>query len=690
MFSDAYPACPFPKSFTYQIKKLGEADQKCSSLTDSAEDIKMFDSPDRDSEDFERSLKKTMDCIAQVCDTTVPDKTPLKSECPSSSSPEKTDKKAPPTTPPTLQESGIPRPHFMENLPSERSGVGPMSSKKYSTPPHHPYSRHIRRGPEKQIPQYQSEVLPSYTSDLRPQYPDSGSNPNNGCNSDDKSNPDNRYATDTRSTDTRSTDIRSTDSRFNPSATDPRKGPTNPEHFIFPECTSDLQQEFFMFYMQKCLKQQQMEPPPYSSIGAPGMSAPGMQVSTQQREAEKKFVDSTTSPINPRYFENKENTIPSSTISCSTIPSSTIPSSTLPSYNLPPPPEGQKGNGEDSCIFGTDTNNEQELKPQKLHFSFPSSTPPPPPQTPNLTTPIMGPSMDAALGPSPSFYHPPTSAEYRGSNASYSVPHHSVPLHSVPAFSGLPHSGTVFPHVSTSQSAHSQSGHVPLSPHVGVPPLSTPPPKEHDTNERDEHLPRYLKPPNLPPHLFPDTRSFQNPPHHPPRSANLPPQSFYPMGNNHLTRSESDNVRPKSACVRTDFSNFPDKAIPENLAATYMPPPDCYNKPSSEMNKPFNKPFIPTSDFLASSSHKFSFKDTLGKMLSKKRSNCEAINPTGKRTKFTAEQVRILEHFYLSVNKYVTGSNKGTLCQVTGLELNTILMWFQNKRAREKKQKTNN
>ena len=33
---------------------------------DSTEDIKMFDSPERDSEDFERSLKKTMECIAQV------------------------------------------------------------------------------------------------------------------------------------------------------------------------------------------------------------------------------------------------------------------------------------------------------------------------------------------------------------------------------------------------------------------------------------------------------------------------------------------------------------------------------------------------------------------------------------------------------------------------------------------------
>ena len=38
-----------------------------AALPDSTEDIHMFDSPERDSEDFERSLKKTMECIAQVC-----------------------------------------------------------------------------------------------------------------------------------------------------------------------------------------------------------------------------------------------------------------------------------------------------------------------------------------------------------------------------------------------------------------------------------------------------------------------------------------------------------------------------------------------------------------------------------------------------------------------------------------------
>ena len=124
-----------------------------------------------------------------------------------------------------------------------------------------------------------------------------------------------------------------------------------------------------------------------------------------------------------------------------------------------------------------------------------------------------------------------------------------------------------------------------------------------------------------------------------------------------------------------------DKAIPDNLAAGYLPYPDM-----------MSKPYIPSGDFFTNSSAKerfnFSFKETIGKMLAKKKSAPDN-NPTGKRTKFSNEQIRVLEHYYHNVNKYVTGTNKGTLCQVTGLELSTILMWFQNKRAREKKQKTN-
>ena len=42
---------------------------------------------------------------------------------------------------------------------------------------------------------------------------------------------------------------------------------TRNEHFIFPDCNRDLQKEFFMFYMQKCLQQSIMEPPPYSANG---------------------------------------------------------------------------------------------------------------------------------------------------------------------------------------------------------------------------------------------------------------------------------------------------------------------------------------------------------------------------------------------------------------------------------------
>ena len=52
-------------AFRFNSKSLGDSDKK-GSLADSAEDIKMFDSPDRNTEDFEKSLKKTMECIAQV------------------------------------------------------------------------------------------------------------------------------------------------------------------------------------------------------------------------------------------------------------------------------------------------------------------------------------------------------------------------------------------------------------------------------------------------------------------------------------------------------------------------------------------------------------------------------------------------------------------------------------------------
>jgi hypothetical protein len=149
-----------------------------------------------------------------------------------------------------------------------------------------------------------------------------------------------------------------------------------------------------------------------------------------------------------------------------------------------------------------------------------------------------------------------------------------------------------------------------------------------------------------------------------------------------------DPTRGPGAGLSRNPSSAPlDKAIPDNLAAGYMPYIDKY----SDM---LSKPYIPGGDFFTHSSAKerfnFSFKETIGKMLSKKKNNAAAdSNPTGKRTKFSNEQIRVLEHYYHNVNKYVTGTNKSTLCQVTGLELSTILMWFQNKRAREKKQKTN-
>ena len=212
------------------------------------------------------------------------------------------------------------------------------------------------------------------------------------------------------------------------------------------------------------------------------------------------------------------------------------------------------------------------------------------------------------------------------------------------------------------------------------------------------------RPPNLPSHLFPPaSRPLQFNPHqqgYDNRPLSRPPPVSAPLGFDPRPSMGQHQADPRSAPPQAFFPDrLPsDKAIPDFLAAGYIPPPDMFNKP------------------YPSEKSSFSFKDTIGKMLSKRKHhpdphahdprnphvhdphnahdprnqtcNTSSVANNGKRTKFSGDQIRVLEHFYHQVNKYVTGSNKATLCQVTGLELNTVLMWFQNKRAREKKQKS--
>ncbi|KAL5252328.1 hypothetical protein ACHWQZ_G015186 [Mnemiopsis leidyi] len=773
MFSDAYPACPFPKSFSFQIKKIGEPVKTTSNaLPDSTEDIKMFDSPERDSEDFERSLKKTMECIAQVCDTTVPD--PTSTSLKPSPNPESTPLKPPYTSPPrqphsylqTDEPPGSPKNHIIEHIGREET-VGPMTCKKFNTPPHHPYQRPKRVKPDRtaELEENWLEARESWERKQKTASHQDGPGTYRNCNEQE---PDrkllqyNPSETDRKPMPHYQTDptIRST---MFPGLNLPpgleKKNNPHPEHFIFPECNQDLQKEFFMFYMQKCLQQNMMEPPPYpppySAHGGPstGLMTSRNTVMTSQASPlhqEKRFVDSTTSPIHPRFLENKENFSPSAHVS--------FPPDQSCKYNSPPVP-----------------NQGQEVKPQRLHFNFPSPVPPPdqtgqppyPPGTPNPGTPIMGPSLEqsaAVLGPSPGYYsrsntgsaggYPRTDiqdtarmpqsehsripqsensrlpqseqARFPHSEHSRMLPphHHKLPV-SLAESSTLSDRAeslsSIRPTIQQEQQGKTQDLRDSRSdkPYPDQTPRDMIPdgPRDFDRGSHPGELtklperPAHIggRPPNLPSHLFPNdtrplqfhtpppTRGFQPPLPPAPRSANLPSHHV----RQDLLQSMRSNVKQESL-PQLDMGYFDparnlgehglsrntagmsmDKAIPDNLAAGYLPYPDL-----------INKPYFPSSDLFSSGSAKerfnFSFKETIGKMLSKKKpGSTSESNPTGKRTKFSNEQIRVLEHYYHNVNKYVTGSNKGTLCQVTGLELSTILMWFQNKRAREKKQKTN-
>ena len=185
----------------------------------------------------------------QVCDTTVPERTPLKSAHPPSpvKSPDITLEKPPDTSPSSKSPSqqNVARPH-----PTQTHR--PTSNKKFSTHLHHPYSRNSmqhRNGAQPQngaqplnSVQTQNGVQARYATESLPPYSDS--------TNIDSRNPHSRFV-----------DARYPHSRHTP------QQPSKPEHFIFPECTPDLQKEFFMFYMQKCMQQQNREPPPYSALG---------------------------------------------------------------------------------------------------------------------------------------------------------------------------------------------------------------------------------------------------------------------------------------------------------------------------------------------------------------------------------------------------------------------------------------
>ena len=144
-------------------------------------------------------------------------------------------------------------------------GIGPMSNKKFSTPPHHPYTRpskerkpqeNCHQPPQQHYPPTTASSYPPTTSStyLPPSFP----------------------PFPTESTDQPS---RTTSAATGPGHPSKQHGGVeaaggggaagraNPEHFIFPDCTPDLQKEFFMFYMQKCLQQNNLDPPPYSAHG---------------------------------------------------------------------------------------------------------------------------------------------------------------------------------------------------------------------------------------------------------------------------------------------------------------------------------------------------------------------------------------------------------------------------------------
>ena len=482
----------------------------------------------------------------------------------------------------------------------------------------------------------------------------------------------------------------------------------NPQHFIFPDCSDDLQKEFFMFYVSRCLEKNKVPFPAdentqkyftqnvKSEVPSPSPVVNSRQAQQQQQEIQakyrtnnnqhyqpqyyaahnnsyipsqtyyhypnnyhiynspestmsmgKKFVDSTTSPINPQFLDNKENHM----------------------HNRISPLAGNQNYNYNSPAS---VKLQDDVPPQKLNFNSPNPPPVPPhlpsSQTPAAipNTPVMGPSLGSN---SPVYVNvprapPPGEASHSAppvpprSDGVYHTPHNSAPhrpqnpMFSIPEKVGVDHagySGNIYHRYAGANQGMGSGGTAnatSMVPNIDV--------RQAAIQALNIEPQLANKPPNLPPYYFPNSKKLH---------FNMP-----------------QNMPPPGAGG--------DKAIPDSLASSYLTPGD--------INALMRQQVIQNHHQSPFKSGLSSLKDTMGKFLGGRKryhdvpftAPTETPSTSGKRTKFTTEQIRILDHYYHNINKYVVGTNKATLRQMTGLELNTILMWFQNKRAREKKSKS--
>ena len=214
-----------------------------------------------------------------MCDTTVPDptstslkpspnldSTPLKP--PHISPPRQPPPSKPPSYPQSDQPPTSPKNHIIEHIGREET-VGPITCKKFNTPPHHPYQRPKRVKPDRtaELEETWMESRESWERKQKSaQYPIGPGAGHYNVPESDRKMPQYNSDADKKAMPQYPTDPNMRNNMFPglnlPPGFDKKTNP-NPEHFIFPECNQDLQKEFFMFYMQKCLQQNMMEPPPY-------------------------------------------------------------------------------------------------------------------------------------------------------------------------------------------------------------------------------------------------------------------------------------------------------------------------------------------------------------------------------------------------------------------------------------------
>ena len=216
----------------------------------------------------------------QVCDTTVPDPstTPLKPPTNLDSSPTKPHQDPSPPQPPPSKPPPYPDPDqpplspknpVIDHIGREET-VGPITCKKFNTPPHHPYQRPRRTKPDRtaELEENWLEARESWDRKLKTaQYPVQVAE--RGYLSDgNRKLPQYDISESHRKLPNYQPELDAARNMLFPGQeAGDKKINSNPEHFIFPECNQDLQKEFFMFYMQKCLQQNIVDPPPYTAHG---------------------------------------------------------------------------------------------------------------------------------------------------------------------------------------------------------------------------------------------------------------------------------------------------------------------------------------------------------------------------------------------------------------------------------------